>query len=148
MEKGGSRCIICPRRPTRHFVKQCEGVTPRDHLHTLTLEQVEGVTNEPIRRTAKLGAGMLFEEYVTSRQVHGDVEQAQKLQERFEQEMEEEVHAARLARKKEEEKDMELARRLQLSEVRAARCDLLILWYGRAHGSKACLPYLILLCLT
>ena len=121
MEKGGSRCIICPRRPTRHFVKQCESITPSGYLRTLNLEHVEGATNEPIRRTAKLGAGMLFEEYVVSRQVHGDVEQAQKLQEQLEQELAAEEHAARLARKREEEKDMELARRLQLNEVRNSR---------------------------
>lgn len=133
IEKGASRCIICPRRPTRHYLKQCEDVTPHGYLRTLTQEQVEGVTNEPIRRTAQLGAGTLFEEYVTSRQVRGDVEQAQKLQEQLQEEVAVEEHAVRLARKKEEERDLELARRLQLSEVCFKFC--FVLWPCTFHPS-------------
>ena len=68
---------------------------------------------------AKLGAGALFAEYVASREVRGDMEQAQKLQEQLRLEVAAEEQAVRLARKMEEEKDLELARRLQLREVRA-----------------------------
>ena len=64
---GGSKCIICPKRPTRFFLKSCLESTPKDHLERL--EQEARDFKEPEKKTVELGEACLFSDYVTGLEV-------------------------------------------------------------------------------
>ena len=114
VEKGASRCIICPKRPTRHFVQNCEDATPDNYIHTLQNAWLRECNEEPVRRVQ--ANGTLFEDYVTSRQVRGDEEQAIRLHEEMNQELQQKLQ-------REEEANLRLAQELQ-AEFEAERQEL------------------------
>ena len=48
---GNARCIICSKRPTRHYIKDCERGTPANYLMHLQKKAVDEQLAEPMRRT-------------------------------------------------------------------------------------------------
>ena len=116
LKMGTNKCIICPSRTSvRNFLAQCQRATPATLLNDLRKKEVmqeeEELRNKP--RPLELGKAGLLEEYAKARGIErdGDAHAALKLQMLIEAEERQEA-------KKTEERDLQMARRLQEMEDR------------------------------
>jgi hypothetical protein len=120
---GSAKCIICSKRPTRHFIRECENTTPTNFLDILIKKSKTDLESEPIRRTIALGEGNLMAEYITSREVKGDAEIAHQLsrqlsdQEAKKREAVEKADAEFAARMQEEEEKARIAQKDRLTKT-------------------------------
>ena len=114
LKMGTNKCIICPSRPSvRNFLAQCEKATPATLLEELRekkeIQEQEEYKSKP--KPIELGKAGLMDEYAKARGIvkEGDGEAALKLQMQIEEEERQEV-------KKAEDRDLQIAKRLQEME--------------------------------